>query len=51
MPDFLASVKLTICQELHFMHDGALAHFSLTARRYLNRKLPGQWIGRGGPIT
>jgi hypothetical protein len=33
------------------MHDGAPAHFSLFARRYLNRKFPGRWIGRGGPIS
>jgi hypothetical protein len=51
MPDFLADVPLIIRRELHFMHDGVPAHFSLVARRYLNRKLPGRWIGRGGPIA
>jgi hypothetical protein len=51
MPDFLADVPLIIHRELHFMHDGAPAHFSLVARRYLNRKLPGRWIGTGGPIA
>jgi hypothetical protein len=51
MPDFLADVPLIIYRELHFMHDGAPAHFSLIARRYLNRTFPGQWIGRGGPIA
>jgi hypothetical protein len=51
MPDFLANVPLIFYRELHFMHDGAPAHFSLSAHRYLNRKLPGQWIGRGGPIV
>jgi hypothetical protein len=51
MPDFLADVPLIIRQELHFMHDGAPAHFSLFARRYLNRKFSSQWIGRGGPIA
>jgi hypothetical protein len=51
MPDFLADVPLVIRRELHFMHDGAPAHFNLVARRYLNRKLPGRWIGTGGPIA
>jgi hypothetical protein len=50
-PDFLADVPLIIRQELHIMHDGAPAHFNLIARRYLNQKLPGWWIGRGGPIA
>jgi hypothetical protein len=45
MLDFLADVPL------HFMHDGAPAHFSFGACRYLNRKIPGRWIGRGGPIA
>jgi hypothetical protein len=51
MPDFLDNVPLIICRELHFMHDGTPANFSLIARRYLNQKFPGQWIGRGGPIA
>jgi hypothetical protein len=51
MPDFLADVPLIIRRELHFMHDGTPAHFSLTAHRHLNRKFPGWWIGRGGPIA
>ena len=33
------------------MHDGAPAHFSLSARRYLNQKFGLRWIGRGGPIA
>jgi hypothetical protein len=51
MPDFLANVPLIIHQELHFMHDATPAHFSLVDHRYLNRKFPGHWIGRGGPIA
>jgi hypothetical protein len=51
MPDFLADMPLIICRELHFMHYGAPAHFNLFARRYLNRKLPCEWIGRGGPTA
>jgi hypothetical protein len=48
MPDFLADVPLIIHRELHFMHDGAPAHFSLVARKYL---IPGRWIGTGGSIA
>ncbi|KAJ4436157.1 hypothetical protein ANN_18787 [Periplaneta americana] len=33
------------------IHDGAPAHFSRTARRYLDRRFPDRWIGRGGPIA
>jgi hypothetical protein len=39
-PDFLANVPLVIRRELHFIHGGAIAHFSLVARRHLNRKFP-----------
>ncbi|KAJ4441191.1 hypothetical protein ANN_11042 [Periplaneta americana] len=38
-------------QYIHFLHDGAPAHFSRTARRYLDRRFPDRWIGRGGPIA
>ncbi|KAJ4435786.1 hypothetical protein ANN_18405 [Periplaneta americana] len=38
-------------QHTHFLHDGAPAHFSHTARRYLDRRFPDRWIGRGGPIA
>jgi hypothetical protein len=51
MSDFLADVPLIIRRELHFIHNGAPTHFSLFARRYLNRRFPGRWIGRGGPIV
>ncbi len=34
-----------------FQQYGALSHYSRTARRYLDRKLCNQWIGRGGPIS
>jgi hypothetical protein len=51
MPDFLVDVPLIIYRELHFLHDGAPAHFSIIARRYLNRKFPSRWTRRGGPIT
>jgi hypothetical protein len=51
MPEYLADVPLIIRQELHFMHDGVPAHLSLVARKYLNRKFTGWWMGRGGPIA
>jgi hypothetical protein len=51
VPDFLADVPLIIHREVHFMNDGASAHFCLVVRRYLNRKFPGRWIGRRGPIA
>ncbi|KAJ4451659.1 hypothetical protein ANN_03129 [Periplaneta americana] len=38
-------------QHIHFLHDGVPAHFSRTARRYLDRRFPDRWIGRGGPIA
>jgi hypothetical protein len=46
MTEFLADVPLIFRGELHFMNDGTLAHFSLVARRYLNRKLPSWSVGR-----
>jgi hypothetical protein len=51
MHDFLADVPLIIHRELHFMHDGVPAHFSLVVHRYLNQKFPGRWIGRGELIA
>ncbi|KAJ4448542.1 hypothetical protein ANN_10560 [Periplaneta americana] len=38
-------------QHIHSLHDGAPVHFSRTARRYLDRRIPDRWIGRGGPIA
>ncbi|KAK3880944.1 hypothetical protein Pcinc_014594 [Petrolisthes cinctipes] len=34
-----------------FQHDGAPAHFSRTARDYLNEVFPGRWVGRGGLVS
>ncbi|KAJ4446486.1 hypothetical protein ANN_13182 [Periplaneta americana] len=33
-------------QHIHFLHDGAPANFSRTARRYLDRRFPDRWIDR-----
>jgi uncharacterized membrane protein YbjE (DUF340 family) len=48
MPDFRPNLPRIIRRELHFLHDGARAHLRLVARRYVNQKFPGRWIGRGG---
>ncbi len=38
-------------ENMIFQQDGAPPHYSLEVREYLDRKLPNQWIGRGGPIS
>lgn len=47
----LEDVPLNIIRRMHYMHDGAPAHFSRTAREFLNRRFGNRWIGRGGPIA
>ena len=37
--------------QMWFMHDGALAHFSRIAREFLNNNYTNRWIGRRGPIA
>ncbi|KAJ4428021.1 hypothetical protein ANN_24035 [Periplaneta americana] len=51
IPHVLEDTPLINRQHIHFLHDSAPAHFSRTARRYLDRRFPDRWIGRGGPIT
>ncbi|KAJ4443517.1 hypothetical protein ANN_05189, partial [Periplaneta americana] len=51
IPHVLEDTPLINRQHIHFLHDGAPAHLSRTARRYLDRRLPDRWIGRGGPIA
>ncbi|KAJ4449220.1 hypothetical protein ANN_00617 [Periplaneta americana] len=51
IPHVLEDTPLINRQHIHFLHDGAPAHFSSTARRYLDRRFPDRWIGRGGPIA
>ena len=36
---------------LTFQQDGAPAHYSLRVRQWLEKKFPGRWIGRRGPIN
>ncbi|KAJ4433566.1 hypothetical protein ANN_15875 [Periplaneta americana] len=51
IPHVLEDTPLINRRHIHFLHDGAPAHFSRTARRYLDRRFPDRWIGRGGPIA
>ncbi|KAJ4450932.1 hypothetical protein ANN_02367 [Periplaneta americana] len=51
IPHVLEDTPLINRQHIHFLHDGAPAHFSRTARRYLDRRFPDRWIGRGDPIS
>lgn len=49
LPVLLDGIPLDVRMAMWFMHDGAPAHFSIRARRYLNETYPYRWIGRGGP--
>ncbi|KAJ4448747.1 hypothetical protein ANN_00138 [Periplaneta americana] len=51
IPHVLEDTPLINRQHIHFSHDGAPAHFSRTARRYLDRRFRDRWIGRGSPIA
>ncbi|KAJ4427702.1 hypothetical protein ANN_25354 [Periplaneta americana] len=51
IPHVLKDTPLINRQHIHFLHDGAPAHFSRTARRYLDRRFPDRWVGGGGPIA
>ncbi|KAJ4448851.1 hypothetical protein ANN_00242 [Periplaneta americana] len=51
IPHVLEDTPLINRQHIHFLHDGTPAHFSRTARRYLDRRFPDRWIGRGGPVA
>ncbi|KAJ4427463.1 hypothetical protein ANN_25110 [Periplaneta americana] len=44
IPHVLEDTPLINRQHIHFLHDGAPAHFSRTARRYLDRRFPDRWI-------
>ncbi|KAJ4426788.1 hypothetical protein ANN_26587 [Periplaneta americana] len=50
-PHVLEDTPLINRQHIHFLHDGAPAHFSRTARRYLDRRFPDRWVDRGGQIA
>lgn len=46
----LEDAPLQLRRHFYFQQDGASAHYSLQARRWLDSHLPGRWIGRRGPI-
>lgn len=50
LPVLLDTVPLNRRMVMWYQHDGCPAHNDLRARRLLNRKFPGRWIGRGGPV-
>ena len=50
LPKMLENVPLQVRQRLLFQHGGALAHFALDVREYLNNVFPNRWIGRSGPV-
>ncbi|KAJ4439172.1 hypothetical protein ANN_15129 [Periplaneta americana] len=45
IPRVLEDTPMINRQHIHFLHDGAPAHFIRTARRYLDRKFTDRWIG------
>lgn len=46
-----AAVPLNVRQDMWFQHDGAPPHNALRVRNLLDRRYPGRWIGRGGPVA
>jgi len=51
MPDSLAlrvASQREYCEQLHFMLDGAPAHFAVPVRAWLDKHTPGRWTGRRG---
>ena len=38
-------------ESMIFKQNGAPPHYSNEVREYLDRKLPGRWMGRGGPTS
>ncbi len=37
-------------KEIHYMHDGAPAHYAQSVRHFLDKTFPNRWMGRRGPI-
>ena len=42
--------KMKKMHSIVFRQDGAPPHFAADVRRFLDKTLPGRWIGRSGPI-
>lgn len=51
LENILDDLPLNVRNQLHFQHDGAPAHYGINVRNWLHERLPGRWIGRGGPIS
>jgi len=49
LPELLEDVPLNKRSHMYFKHDGAPPHSPREVRNFLNSRLPGRWIGRGGP--
>lgn len=47
LPNLLHLLPLEFRRRMWFMHDGALSHFTLNVRNYLNGQNPNSWIRRG----
>ena len=50
LEQFLEPQLLTdgILDTVVFQQDGALYHYAIIVRDYLERRFPGRWVGRGG---
>ncbi|XP_066595419.1 uncharacterized protein [Prorops nasuta] len=51
LPLLLEDVPLIVRKNLIFQHDGAPAHFHISASIKLHERFPDRWMGRGGPIA
>ena len=50
LPGLLENVDLATRQRMWLQQDGALPHFALIEREFLNLNFNKRWIGRGGPF-
>lgn len=42
---------LPLRQNMWMQLNGAICHFSVNVRQYMNIIFPDRWIGRGGPVS
>lgn len=50
LPTLLGDVPLESLRTMWFQNDGCPAHYARDVRAHLDRRFPGRWIGRLGPI-
>lgn len=48
--DLLEDVPLQTRREMWYLQDGALPHYAVIVREWLNANYPNKWIGRSGPV-